>query len=106
MKCRLTVPHDRLPVGHEIEHEEAHLLVEMGLAEPADDQCRQAAVAAEERTKMSQANSAAKRKQRISERRARTEAMLKARQQEFAHQLGVETTDDARAASAEKRGQA
>lgn len=46
MKCRLTqeMPHaasgKMLPVGHVIDHKDAHRLVGMGVAVPEDEECR------------------------------------------------------------------
>lgn len=95
MKCKLIEPPGN---GEIIEHPEAHLLCEMGIAEPADEECQKMADAAIERNAQQQRRVEA-------QRRARAEEALARRQAAFGQMIGVETTDDVRAKTSEKRGQ-
>ena len=103
MKCKLTQEADGRPACTVIEHEQAHLLVEMGIAEPDDDECSKRKAMFHAATEESRKRSALVHEQRLKDRRAKSEAALKSRQRELAEEMGVETAEDHHAASAEKR---
>lgn len=103
MKAKLTQPLRGRTVGEIVEHDDAHLLVELGIAEPADEECaeRTAIFHSAQESEVRQATEA--RKQKLLDSKRRAAAALKAKQDSFAERLGLETADDARAMGAEKR---